>query len=181
MVQMLQEIMRQKKRLLIPLAILLLLNVALLLVAGLYQNPLLAAREARLEDLRRQAAAAGKRDVATVYRQGKTDLETLLQRVPPRRKFPVVLGEIMEAASNDKVTTGNVTYKPSALKGENLFSYNITMAVSGNYAALKGFLDVLQRIPELAVVDHISMTNSNPFAENINMELRLTVYLQEGA
>ncbi|OGT98897.1 MAG: hypothetical protein A2079_00240 [Geobacteraceae bacterium GWC2_48_7] len=181
MIQTFQEILRQKKRLIIPLAVLLLLNVTLLLIAGIYQDPLLTTLGTRLTELRGQVAAAGNRDIATVYRQGKTDLETLLQIVPLKRKFPVVLGEIMEAAHNEGVATGNVTYKPSAVKDENLFSYNITMTVSGNYAELKSFIANLQQIRQLVVVDQIAMSNTNPFAESINMELRLTVYLREGA
>jgi type IV pilus assembly protein PilO len=92
-----------------------------------------------------------------------------------------VLGEVMEAARNEGVATGDVTYKPSAVKDENLFFYEITMTVSGNYAELKSFLDSLQQIRQLLVIDQITMANSNPFAENINMALRLTVYLREGA
>lgn len=87
----------------------------------------------------------------------------------------------MEAAQTEGVATGDVTYKPSVVKDENLFSYDITMTVSGNYAELKGFIDSLQQIRQLVVIDQITMTNSNPFTENINMALRLTVYLREGA
>lgn len=181
MIGTLREIVRQKQRLLIPLAILLLLNIALLLVSGLYQNPLLTSLESRLAELRRKVAIAGKRDVATVYKQGRADLETLLKAVPAKRKFPVLLGEIMEAAHSEGVAIGNVTYKPAEVKEEHLFSYSITMALSGDYAELKSFIYDLQQIRDLVVVEQLSMTNSDPFTENITMELRLTVYLREGA
>lgn len=181
MMQTLQEILRQKIRFIIPLVILLLVNVILLVVAGMYLEPRLTALESRIGDVRRQVAAAGSRDTATVYKQGKADLETLLRSVPVKRKFPVVLGGIMEAAHTERVTTGNVTYKPSVIKDQNLSSYTITMTVSGNYAQLKSFLDNLQQTRELVVVDQVTMANSNPVEENITMDLHLTVYLQEGA
>lgn len=181
MIQTFQEIIRQKKQLVIPLLVLLLLNIGLFLFTVMYQDSILAARGTRLTEMRRQVAAAGNRDVATVYSQGKKDLETLLQIVPQKRKFPVVLGEIMEAAHTEGVATANVAYKPSTLKEENLFSYNITMTNSGNYAQLKSFIENLQHFRQLVIVDQIIMTNSDPLAENISMELRLTVYLREGA
>ena len=181
MIQTVQEILRQKKRLIIPMVFLLLLNIALLIITGMYQDPLLTTLGTKVGELRRQVAAAGNRDIATVYSQGKTDLETLLQIVPLKRKFPVVLGEIMEAAHSEGVATGNVTYKPAKVKDENLFTYSVTMVAGGKYAEVKAFIDDLQQMRQLVIVDHITMSNSDPFAEKITMELRLTVYLREGA
>jgi type IV pilus assembly protein PilO len=55
------------------------------------------------------------------------------------------------------------------------------MKIDGRYAAIKSFLTDLQNNPELIVVDGFSLTNSDPFEENVVMDLHVTVYLREGA
>jgi type IV pilus assembly protein PilO len=60
-----------------------------------------------------------------------------------------------------------------------LTSYGISLAVSGGYAAVKNFLADVQRQGELIVIDNMTMANSDPYEENVVMNLRLTVYLRE--
>ena len=42
-------------------------------------------------------------------------------------------------------------------------------------------LKSVQWANELIVVDAVSFSNSDPFVENVVMDLRITVYLREGA
>jgi len=128
---------------------------------------------------------AGRADVATVYGRGVDDLKKLASRVPAKRQFPRVLGDILDAAASSAVVTGNVSYKPQkTIKGqEDLLAYDITMTVGGSYAAVKSLLGDLQKNSELIVVDGVKLSKSDLFEENVVMDLRLTVYLQakEGA
>jgi len=181
--QALLELIRQKKRTLIAALVLLVLNIGLYSVTSGYLEPKIAASQAAWTDLRQRVAVAGRADVATVYRQGVDDLKKLSARVPAKRQFPRVLGDILDAAASSAVVTGNVSYKPQALKDQDLLAYGITMSVSGSYAAVKSFLGDLQKNSELIVIDGISLSMSDFYEENVVMDLRLTVYLQgkEGA
>jgi type IV pilus assembly protein PilO len=94
-----------------------------------------------------------------------------------------VLGDILDAAASSAVVTGNVSYKPQAVKDQDLLAYGISMSVGGSYAAVKSFLGDLQKNSEMVVIDGITLSKSDLFEENVVLDLRLTVYLQgkEGA
>jgi type IV pilus assembly protein PilO len=90
------EIVRQKWRLLMVIALLAVVNAGLSLYASGYQSPALAALQTRWSDLRRQSARAGYVDAATLYAKGTADLETVKKRIPEKREFARVLGELYE-------------------------------------------------------------------------------------
>jgi type IV pilus assembly protein PilO len=181
MKEILSELFRLKRRSMIASATLVLINVLLYAVSTAWLTPALNATRRGWNDLSGRVVAIGRGDVASVYRQGKSDLEKLKPRIPLKRDFPRLLGDIMEAASSSGVVMGGITYKPQKVKDENLLAYGVTMSVNGSYAAVKSFLADVQKNRELLVVDGISLSNSDLFEENVTMDLRLTVYLREGA
>lgn len=175
------ETLRLNRRLLIAAGLLAFVTVGLFVVVGSYQAPAIAGAQAKWNDLRRKVAASGRSDVATVYKQGQTDLAAIAERIPFKRQFPRLLGDLMEAASANGVVAGALTYKPEAVKGENLLAYGLTMKVSGRYAAVKSFLSDLLNMPELVVVEGVTLSNSDLYEEDVSMDLHMTVYLREGA
>jgi type IV pilus assembly protein PilO len=184
MKQALLELFHQKKRTLTAILVLLLLNICLYAVTAGYLDPRVASLQTSWSDLRQRVAIAGRADVATVYRRGVEDLKKLASRIPAKRQFPRLLGDILDAAASSAVVTGNVSYKPQVIKGhEDLLAYGVSMSVGGSYAAVKSFLADLQKNSELVVIDSAGFSNSNLFEENVVMDLHLTVYLQgrEGA
>jgi Tfp pilus assembly protein PilO len=184
MKQALLELFQQKKRILIVSLALLVLNICLYAVSTGYLEPKVTASQASWNDLRQRVAVAGKADVATVYRRGVDDLKKLMAQVPVKRQFPRVLGDILDAAASSAVTTGNIRYKPQAIKGrDDLLAYGLSLSVGGSYAAVKSFLADLQKNSEMIVIDGIGLSNNSLYEENVVLDLRLTVYLQgkEGA
>lgn len=179
MMPLVLELLLQRRRLLISLLVLLLLDLALFGAISWYQAPRLQTVHARWNELRRMVAGQGKADAATLYRQAAADLETLHKRIASRRDFPRVLGEIVDAAAVSGVTTGGISYRPGVVKGEGLLQYQISMNVAGSYAATKSFLADLQASRELLVVDSMTLANSDPYEENVAMDLRLSLYLRE--
>jgi type IV pilus assembly protein PilO len=181
--QAILELLREKKRTLIMAVVLLLLNIVLYTLSAAYLEPRIAASQTMWTDLRQRVAVAGRADVATVYRRGLDDLKKLVLHIPVKRQFPRVLGDILDAAASSAVITGNISYKPLAIKDRDLLAYGISMTVGGRYAAVKSFLGDLQKYSEMIVIDGISLSKSDLFEENVVMDLRLTVYLQskEGA
>ena len=181
MISVLLEIIRLKKMLLIAAGVLLAANLAVYFFRSSYQAPAIEKSQQQWNDLRRRVAAAGRLDVNALYAKGKSDLERIRNRYPLKREFPRVLGDILSAASASTVSTGNITYKPQAVKDENLLAYGVSMSVSGGYASIKSFLADLQNQSEMVVIDKVTLTNNDYFEEKVSMELRLTVYLREGA
>lgn len=175
------EIVRQKWRFLVVIMAMLLLNAALGLFFSAYLLPSLADLQTRWGSLRQKAVGAGKVDATVLHRQGTEDLEKLKAKIPEKRQFARVLGDLLEAAASSAVEVGTISYKPVPIKEEPLLSYQLSLSASGSYAAVKSYLADLQKNPELIVVDAVAFTNSDLFAENVIMDLRITVYLREGA
>jgi type IV pilus assembly protein PilO len=181
MITALLEIVRQKKWQLIAVALCLLLNIGLLVWIDGYQSPAISVAQPKWNDLRSRLAGAGRESVENKFKQGKTDLDALQARIPLKRQFPRLLGDILDNAASSGVVVGALSYKPQTIKGEHLLAYGVTIGVHGRYAAIKSFLaDQLQN-REMLVVDGISLSNSDPFEENVTMDLHMTVYLREGA
>jgi type IV pilus assembly protein PilO len=172
------ELYRQKKRMLIAALALLVLNVIVYAFNAGYLQPKISASQISWTDLRKRVAAVGRADVASIYRRGVDDLKKLAVRIPVKRQFPRVLGDILDTAAVSAVITGNVSYKPELIKDRDLLAYNISMTVGGSYAAVKSFLSDLQRNSEMIVIDGITLSKSDLFEENVVMDLRLTLYLQ---
>jgi type IV pilus assembly protein PilO len=175
------EIVRQKWRILSVIFGMLLLNIALAIVVSVYQHPSLENLETKRNELRRHSIRAGKMDAATLYKQGTVDLDRLKARIPAKRHFARVLGDLLESAASNAVEIGGISYKPVPTKEESLLSYQLSYSVNGNYAAIKSYLSDLHKNPELIVVDTVSFSNSDIFVENVVMSLNITVYLREGA
>jgi len=180
MIQTLLEIARQKKWPLLAIALCLLLNIGLLVWIDGYQSPAISRAWPKWNDLRRSLANAGHESVENRYKQAKTDLDDLQMRIPPRPQFPRLLGELLDGAASNGVVVGALTYKPQSIKDEHLLAYGVNIGVSGRYAAIKSFLADQLRNRELLVVDEISLKNSDPYEENVSMDLKMTVYLREG-
>jgi type IV pilus assembly protein PilO len=179
MKQVFLELVRQKRKELLILVILLLLNCVLYAVNSAYLAPKIISSQSAWNDLRQRVAVAGKADVASVYRRGIDDLKKIATRVPVKRQFARALGELLDNASTNGVVAGAISYKPQVVKDQKeLLIYNLSMSVSGSYAAIKSFLGDLQKNGELIVIDGISLSNSDPFEENVVMEIKASIYLQ---
>lgn len=172
------EIIRQKWRLLSIILFLFLLNISLGIVVAVYQLPSLADMQIKRNDLRRQSTQAGQVNAVTLYRQGGIDLENLMVRIPEKKEFARVLSDLLEAAAGSAVQVGAISYKPEQLKDEPLLSYQLSLSVSGQYAAVKSFLSDLQEMEQLMIVDSVAFSNSDLLIENVTMNLHITVYLR---
>jgi type IV pilus assembly protein PilO len=181
--QALRELFRQKRLLLIALAVLLALNIGLYVAINAYLAPAVISSQASWSDLRQRVAVAGRADVASVYQRGIDDLKKISTKIPAKRQFPRVIGDILDSAVTSGVSIGSVNYRPQTVKGQDLLSYSVSMSVSGSYAAVKSFLGDLQKNSELVVVDGIRLSNSDLFEENVAMEISVSIYLKgrEGA
>ena len=175
------EIVRQKWHFLSIILFLLLLNVSLIIIVSTYQLPLLTDQQTKWNNLRRQVSQTGQVDAATLYRQGTADLEKLKAKIPEKREFARVLSDLFEAAASSAVEIKTISYKPEKIKDEPLLSYQLSLSVSGSYAAVKSYLADLQNNSELVVVDSVAFSNSDLFVENVVMNLNISIYLREGA
>lgn len=178
MMEIIRELLAQKKTLLVTILILMILNAALYAVQHVFLSPRLKSAEQRFDDLRRRAAAEGAADVSTIYKQGVENLKTLTTRIPSKRQFPQLLGDLMEMASSNSLRVGKMTYKPQVIKEDDLLAYSLSMSVNGSYAGIKSFIADLQAKNDLLVIQQTSLSNEDPYEESVVLDLVVTVYLR---
>jgi len=180
MKQQVLELLQRKRPWLIAIGLLLLLNITTFVLIGIFQKPALERKKVAWSEQRKRLDALARGDVTVAYRNAKADLEKLQAMIPDKRRFPSLLGQIMESSSLCSVASDSLTYKPLTLKDQNLFAYEVSMSVNGRYAAIRCFLYEMQTLEQLVVVDGIKLSNKDPYVENVTMELQMTAYLRDG-
>lgn len=182
MMETIQELVKQKRTTLIAMLILLAVTILVYVVREYYIVPHIQSSRLHNDELQRKSALEGNADSATVFRRGTEDLKAVVGRIPVKRQFPQLVGEINEMVSSSSLKNVKMSYKPQILKEENLLAYSLSLAVNGRYAAIKSFMADLQAKHELIVIENATFANEDPFEESITMSLMLTVYLrnQEG-
>jgi len=180
MKQQVLVLFRRKRPWLIAIGILLLLNIISFVFIGIFQNPALERKKGVWSEQRKRLDALARGDVTTAYLNAKADLERLQAMIPDKRRFPSLLGQIMDSSSLCSVATDSLTYKPQSIKEQKLLAYEMSMSVSGRYSAVRCFIYEMQTMEQLVVIDGIKLSNEDPYAENVSMELRMTAYLRDG-
>ncbi len=173
------EIVRQKWIPLVIILTLVLVNLCLGIVHSSYQLPVLTDLQTKWSGLRLKAANAGQLDPTALYKQASADLDALKIKIPEKRQFARVLSDLYEAAATSAVEVGTISYKTLKSKDEPLLSYQLSLSVTGGYAAVKSYLSDIQKNPELVVIETVAFSNNDLFIEKVTMELHITVYLRE--
>jgi len=171
-------ILRDYKPWLAGIGFLLLLNLSLFSYRGYYQEPEIGRKTASWNEARARMAPRGQGGVAEVYRKGTEDLEKFRTKILSRREFPSILSVLMDSAASCSVTTGAISYKPREIRDRNLLAYDINLTATGQYAAARCYLHKLRTGENLIVVNDISLSNGDPYKENVSLELKMTVYLR---
>jgi type IV pilus assembly protein PilO len=172
------QIITARRKTVVLLVVLVLLDVGLYLLHSVYQAPQLASLQNGVFAARRALSGGLPQDAETVYRQGTADLAAWDKRISPKREFARFLGDLFELARNNTLTMGGITYKPSLLKGERLLAYSVSFNVSGKYGQVKSFIADISRMRDIAVIDAISLNSSKLTEEYVNMKLDMTAYFR---
>ena len=175
--KLLLEIIGLRRKSIIFLGLLLLLNMLLVIYSQFRQAPRNEALQIRRNEQQRLLGMGGG-DISAIYRQGSADLATFFAMVPPRKSFARVVGELLEMAHNSGLIVSAVTYKPDPVVSGGLVDYSLSFSVSGNYAGVKSYFADLQRFKEIVVVDQFSLAGGRSTEEVVDLRLNLTLYLQ---
>ena len=172
------EIIRTRRRSIVTIIVLLLANAALYVFHSFYQRPHLAEMQERAFAVRRSLKGGIPQDAAAVYRQGKSDLETWNKRIPPKRDFARVIGELMAAAKQNSLIVGSISYKPSPLTADRQVVYTISFGVAGKYGKIKNFISDVSRLRDIVVINNVTLNNSKMTAEDVDLKLELSAHFR---
>jgi type IV pilus assembly protein PilO len=172
------EIFRMRRKSVAGIIILLLANAGVYAFLSFYQRPQLAAMQERAFAVRRSLKGGITQDAAAVYRQGKADLETWNNRIPVKRDFARVVGELMAVAKRNSLSLGSISYKPSPVKGERQLVYTISFNVAGKYGKIKSFISDISRMRDIVVINNLSLNNSKMTEEDVDLKLELSAHFR---
>jgi len=177
-ISIIKEVITSRKRTLILIAVLLVLDVGLSAFVALYQKPLLANKQVNWFDKRRSASGGTAVAMAAVYAQGEKDLQTWQGRIIPKKDFARFVGSLYEIAAKNSLAFKGVAFKASQVKGEDLALYEVDMNVVGKYGAIKSFIADLGRRREIMTLDNLSLTSSVENGDAIALKVQMSVYLR---
>jgi hypothetical protein len=174
------------RRLVVPLGLLAIVNVALF---GLAVYPLtlkVAASQRRAEAANAQQRQA-ERDAAAVHstltitEQADRDLARFYTSVLP----PDVSGarrltyaRLAELADTHNLTVNRRTYAIDASYKGRLQRLGIEMALTGEYADIRDFIYALETSPEFVVIEDVSLAEAARSEAGITVNLRLATYFK---
>lgn len=173
-----KDILVTRRKTVGALVALVVLNLFLFLFAAIVQKPRLNSFKQQLDEKQRSAAGGVTKDAATIYREGKKDLETWRGRIAPKKEFARFVGSLFEMAAGNSLTVRGVQYKPVQVKEEDLTAFSISLDVNGKYAGIKSFIADLGRSPDIMHIDNISLSSTKPTEEAVSMKLLLTAYFR---
>jgi Tfp pilus assembly protein PilO len=184
-----RRVLREKRALIWPIAIALILNVALYAivvyplskkVAGGEQAA--AAAAAALQAARRDHAAA--RATIAGKAQADVELEKFYGEVLPpdmsgaRR---ITFLRIEQLAAQSDLRLERETSNPKAQHDSQLVKFTYTAALSGEYRNIRRFIHSLETAPEFLVLENVELTQNQAEKSALNVSLQIATYYRAEA
>jgi type IV pilus assembly protein PilO len=180
--EMLRDIIAARRKSFVLIAVLVLVNLALLLFLSLWQEPTLQRTQSDWFAKRDAAARGVDRGVSARYRDAEQGLAEFQKRLIDKKDFAAFLSDLFAMARSNSLVLKGITYKPTLTKQPGLTSYVIGFNLSGKYAGAKSFLADLVRYPKMVTLDAITLANGSQTEEAVDLKITLTVFLKmEGA
>ena len=185
--RLLQRILREKRSVIVPLLVALLVNIAAyaLVVRPLGVRSATAAERAQAAAASLQAAEAD-RDAARALVAGKTlaeqELATFYDKVLPpdlssaRRQTYSALPALARRA-NVKYDASQTTIEP--VRNQRLGRLRISMTLEGDYDSVRQFIYELEMAPAFVIIDDVTLAQSDP-NRPLALSLELSAYFRTG-
>jgi len=184
-----RRVLHEKRSLIVPIAVVLLVNVALYLMVvyplskkvdgGQRQSE---AAVAALNAARRDFAAAR----ATVAGKGQADQElqkfytdVLPSDVSGARRITFLRIDQLAEQCGLRVDRQTSNPKPQSDSGLVKFSYRASL--SGNYRNIRRFVHELETAPEFLVLENLQLRQSDIEDRGLNVEVEIATYYRAGA
>jgi Tfp pilus assembly protein PilO len=176
------------RRVLLPLAVLAIVDVAVYAFV-VYPMTLSAAGAARRADTARQARVAAEREFelaqAVVRSSGVAagDLQRFYTKVLPA-DLPAVrrmtYARLAELARETNLLYDRRSFEEDPAYRGTLKRLQITMDLEGNYRDIREFIYRLESAPEFVVIEDLALSSGNDEEAPLALTLRLATYFREG-
>jgi Tfp pilus assembly protein PilO len=185
-----RRVMTEKRRLIWPIGIALLLNVAIFALVVYPLSNKVAAGEQDAE-ASAFALAAAKRDYAaarqtvTGKQQADAELAKFYENVLPpdlsgARRITFV--RIPQLAQQSNLRLETQTSSPSQVRDSDLGKLTHTAVLTGEYRDVRRFIHQLETSPEFLVLERVELTqNENESARGITVNVQVATYFRAGS
>ena len=184
-----RRVLAEKRRLIVPVAVALLVNVALYAIVVYPLSKRVAGDEQEAESAA-AALRAARRDFAaaraTVAGKGQADqeLRTFYSEVLP----PDVSGarritflRIEQLAQKCNLRVERVTSLPKPQGDSSLVKFIYKASLSGEYRNIRRFIHELETAPEFLVLENVDLRQSEVENRALNVEMEIATYYRAGA
>lgn len=183
------RIFEEQRRVIVPLAIALVLNV-IAYIAIVYPLSQRVANVAQRNQKAYSSLADARRDysIASGTVSGKSraaqELNTFYTKVLPsdpsaaRRLTHLRLAQLAREAG---LRMEHTTFESDPKRKGNLARLQITMDLTGSYPAFRTFVHQLEASPEFVVVDNVALSQDTESVAQLKVRLELSTYYRNGA
>jgi type IV pilus assembly protein PilO len=171
------EIIKTRKKSFLAILALVLANVILRIFIASSQEPKLELLQKEWLE-KRELPYIGTVDRGFVYDQGKKDLAAFNSRIPPKKDFARIVGDILEITSNNGLSIGSIGYKPTLIKDRSLLVYTLGFAVTGRYAAIKSFISDIERSPDILSIDSLSLSRDDLSQDSVKFSIQVSAFFR---
>jgi Tfp pilus assembly protein PilO len=184
------RVLAEKRRLILPIVIALVVNIALFAIV-LYPLSKKVAGGERQAQAAATARAAARRDYdaarATVKGKGQADQE--LQKfytdvLPPdlsaARRATFLRIEQLAQKSNLRLER-ETTSDPKPVRDSQLVKFTYRAYLSGEYRNIRRFIHELETAPEFLVLENVELTQSEVENRGLNVSVDIATYYRAGA
>jgi hypothetical protein len=185
---LLQRILTERRGIVVPLALVALVNLAFYAVA-VYPLSLKAASSERRATAARTALAASEREnrdvrsTLALTEQADKDLRRFYQDVLPadlagaRRQ---TYGQLATLAREHNLVIARRTYRVDENYKGRLERLSIAMELTGQYADMRDFIYDLETSPEFVTIEDVALGEGAQQNEALSLSLRLSTYYRGG-
>jgi Tfp pilus assembly protein PilO len=184
---LLQRILREKRSIIVPLFVALLVNIAVyaLVVRPLGVKSATAAEGAQAASQNLKAAEAD-RDAARALVAGKTlaeqELMTFYDKVLPAgvsaaRRMTYAALPALARRTNVKYDASRTAIEE--VKNQRLGRLRISMVLEGNYDSVRQFIYELETTPAFVIIDDVTLAQKDP-DKPLALSLELSAYFRTG-
>ncbi len=184
-----RRVLREKRRLIWPIAIALILNAALYAIVVYPLSKKVAGGEqaAEASALALQAARRDY-DAAKATIAGKDQADVELQKFYGEVLPPDVSGarritflRIEQLAAQCDLRLERETSNPDEMRDSQLVKFTYTAALSGEYRNIRRFIHSLETAPEFLVLENVELSQDEQDEQALNVTVQIATYYRAGA
>ncbi len=183
--EMLEQLWRSHRGLLLLLGVLLVLNLLLFTALEKMVVPRVAEQESLF--LQQQAEIRkvlhnkrGKtRTPEQLYVLASQDISRFQQAVPEYQEFTGLIEELLVLSNRARLDINQISYSSSELKESPLLKFSLNFNVAGDYTQIKKFIHSLEQSVRLITIQQISLQGTDD--DGVNLRLSLETFFRPGS